>query len=124
MIIIISIDKFFEYWKKLNFQFRFDLIILQIYSPLLKLFIYRIALSRRNFTLSYDTNLPRQVGLAGSSAIVTATLKCLMKFFNLTAVDLPVEIQPQFILDVEKEELHINAGLQDRVVQVLILILL
>ena len=44
-----------------------------------------------------------------------------MTFFNLSAVDLPVEIQPQFILDVEKEELHINAGLQDRVVQVLIL---
>ena len=59
-----------------------------------------------------------QVGLAGSSAIVTATLKCLMHFFNLTQSDLPKEVQPQFILDVEKSELHINAGLQDRVIQV------
>lgn len=59
-----------------------------------------------------------KVGLAGSSAIVTATLKCLMHFFNLTERDLPKAIQPQFILEVEKSELHINAGLQDRVIQV------
>ena len=39
-----------------------------------------IALSRRNFTLSYDTNIPRQVGLAGSSAIVTAVTRCLMRY--------------------------------------------
>ena len=44
----------------------------------------RIALHRHNFTLSYDTNIPRQVGLAGSSAIVTATVACLIKFYNLT----------------------------------------
>ena len=72
----------------------------------------------RNFTLEYDTTIPRQVGLAGSSAIVTATLKCLMEFFNLGVKDIPKELQPKFILDVEKEELKINAGLQDRVVQV------
>ncbi|MCL4125542.1 UNVERIFIED_CONTAM: hypothetical protein GTU68_028943 [Idotea baltica] len=77
-----------------------------------------IALGRRNFTLSYDTNIPRQVGLAGSSAIVTATLKSLMAFFNLTQADLPKDLQPKFVLEVEKEELMINAGLQDRVVQV------
>ncbi len=59
-----------------------------------------------------------KVGLAGSSAIVTATLKCLMSFFNLTEADLPKELQPQFILDVEKSELNISAGLQDRVIQV------
>jgi glucuronokinase len=44
---------------------------------------------KRNFTLKYDTNIPRQVGLAGSSAIVAATLKCLMAFFNLTEADMP-----------------------------------
>ncbi|XP_071527136.1 uncharacterized protein [Panulirus ornatus] len=78
----------------------------------------RIALTRRNFTLSYDTNIPRQIGLAGSSAIVTAALKCLMAFYNLTDQDMAKTLQPQFILDVEKEELRINAGLQDRVVQI------
>ncbi|XP_043936983.1 uncharacterized protein LOC122809496 [Protopterus annectens] len=77
-----------------------------------------IALTKKNFTLKYDTNIPRQVGLAGSSAIVCATLKCLMTFYNLTDNDLPKQIQANFILDVEKEELCITAGLQDRVVQV------
>ena len=53
----------------------------------------------RNFTLAYDTNIPRQVGLAGSSAIVTAVLKCLMSFFSLTDDDIPKEIQVSFIID-------------------------
>ncbi|XP_031695648.1 glucuronokinase with putative uridyl pyrophosphorylase isoform X2 [Anarrhichthys ocellatus] len=77
-----------------------------------------IALTKQNFTLKYDTNIPRQVGLAGSSAIVSATLKCLMKFYNITDDDLPKSIRANFILNVETEELFITAGLQDRVVQV------
>jgi len=68
--------------------------------------------------LSYDTNIPRQVGLAGSSAIVTATLNCLMKFFNLTESDLSKPRRASFILNVEMTELFIQAGLQDRVIQV------
>ncbi|XP_038159073.1 glucuronokinase with putative uridyl pyrophosphorylase [Cyprinodon tularosa] len=77
-----------------------------------------IALTKQNFTLKYDTNIPRQVGLAGSSAIVSATLKCLMRFYNITAADLPEPIRANFILSVETDELFITAGLQDRVVQV------
>ncbi|XP_051895896.1 glucuronokinase with putative uridyl pyrophosphorylase isoform X2 [Pristis pectinata] len=77
-----------------------------------------IALAKRNFTLKYDTNIPRQVGLAGSSAIVSATLKCLMKFYDLIDDDLPKPLRANFILNVESEELIITAGLQDRVVQV------
>uniref|UniRef100_A0AAQ4R4Z0 Glucuronokinase with putative uridyl pyrophosphorylase n=1 Tax=Gasterosteus aculeatus aculeatus TaxID=481459 RepID=A0AAQ4R4Z0_GASAC len=77
-----------------------------------------IALTKQNFSLKYDTNIPRQVGLAGSSAIVSATLKCLMKFYNITDNDLPKSIRANFILNVETEELFITAGLQDRVVQV------
>uniref|UniRef100_UPI00398F56EA glucuronokinase with putative uridyl pyrophosphorylase isoform X2 n=1 Tax=Pristiophorus japonicus TaxID=55135 RepID=UPI00398F56EA len=77
-----------------------------------------IALAKRNFTLKYDTNIPRQVGLAGSSAIVSATLKCLMKFYDLIDDDLPKPLRANFILNVETEELIITAGLQDRVVQV------
>ncbi len=49
---------------------------------------------------------------------MTATLKCLMAFFRVTSADLPTELQPQFVLDVEVAELRIAAGLQDRVVQV------
>eukprot|EP00731_Ephydatia_muelleri_P036726 Em0313g1a len=67
-----------------------------------------------------STNTALCTGLAGSSAIITATLKCLMRFYNLTekACDIPKPLQPTFVLDVEKSELFIQAGLQDRVVQV------
>jgi len=76
-----------------------------------------IALAKRNFTLRYNTNIPRQVGLAGSSAIVTAAFQCLMAFFGLTERDIPKVLQPDFVLSVEMEELFIQAGLQDRVIQ-------
>ena len=38
---------------------------------------------KRNFTLSYDTNVPRQAGLSGSSAIVCAALNCLLDFYGM-----------------------------------------
>jgi glucuronokinase len=69
----------------------------------------------RNFTIEYQTNVPVRVGLAGSSAIVTATMKALMDFFEVTV---PQPILPNLILSVELEELGIGAGLQDRVIQV------
>ena len=37
----------------------------------------------RNFTLSYDTTIPRQAGLSGSSAIVCAALNCLLEFYGV-----------------------------------------
>ncbi|RKY88669.1 GHMP kinase [candidate division KSB1 bacterium] len=74
-----------------------------------------IELEAKNFTISYSSNIPRQVGLGGSSAIVTATIKALKEFYN---VEIPVEILPSIILDAELKELGINAGLQDRVIQV------
>src|SRR5262249_4736853 len=54
-------------------------------------------------------------GLAGSSAIIVATLRCLMDFYE---VPIPLEVQPSLALSVETEELGITAGLQDRVIQV------
>jgi glucuronokinase len=69
----------------------------------------------RNFTLEYDTDIPIRVGLAGSSAIVTATLRALMEFFG---VPIPKPVLPGIILSVELDELKIGAGLQDRVAQV------
>jgi glucuronokinase len=74
-----------------------------------------LTLHDRNFSVRYQTNIPRQVGLAGSSAIIVATLRCLMEFYG---VHIPVEAQPTFVLMVEQEELGITAGLQDRVIQV------
>lgn len=76
-----------------------------------------LVLPSRNFTLSYDTNIPRQVGLAGSSAIITATLRCLLHFFEVSDEQMPLPLRPSFVLSVESGELSITAGLQDRVIQ-------
>ena len=72
-------------------------------------------LHQGNFSVRYHTNVPRQVGLAGSSAIIVATLRCLMEFYG---VEIPRQVQPSLVLSVENEELGIAAGLQDRVIQV------
>lgn len=74
-----------------------------------------IRLENRNFTVRYHSSIPRQVGLAGSSAIITALFRALTVFYK---VEISPEILPTVILDVEREELGINAGLQDRVIQV------
>ncbi len=73
-----------------------------------------IALHDRNFTLRYQSDIPRHVGMAGSSAIITACLRALCRFYD---VSIPREMMPNLILAVEKDELLISAGLQDRVVQ-------
>jgi glucuronokinase len=73
-----------------------------------------IKLSSQNFTIRYHSSIPRQVGLAGSSAIITATMRALMKFYK---VKIPIEILPNIVLSAEVDELGINAGLQDRVIQ-------
>jgi glucuronokinase len=75
----------------------------------------KIDLHKQNFSIRFESNIPRQVGLAGSSAIITATLRSLMDFYR---VAIPKVVQPSLILSVENEELGITAGLQDRVIQV------
>lgn len=73
-----------------------------------------IRLENRNFTAEYRTNIPRLVGLSGSSAICSAMLKALMKFYS---VEIPLEYTPTICLEAEKLELGINCGFQDRVIQ-------
>ena len=73
-----------------------------------------IVLHGRTFSIRYESNIPRAVGLAGSSAIIVATLRALMDFYG---VAIPLELQPSLALSVETHELGIAAGLQDRVVQ-------
>mmetsp|Transcript_8756 Transcript_8756/g.32304 ORF Transcript_8756/g.32304 Transcript_8756/m.32304 type:complete len:342 (-) Transcript_8756:1633-2658(-) len=75
-------------------------------------------LPSKGFTLSYTTNIPRQSGLSGSSAIVCAALNCLIEYFGVENL-LPLEERPKLLLSVEQDELGITAGLQDRVIQVL-----
>jgi glucuronokinase len=73
-----------------------------------------IPVDSRNFTIRYHSNIPLRLGLAGSSAIITACFKALMLFFGLT-IEPPV--LANLILSVETQELGIAAGLQDRVAQ-------
>lgn len=73
-----------------------------------------IKLHGRNFTLRYSSNVPSQVGMAGSSAIITACWRALMQFYD---VEIPKHILPSLVLSVENDELGIPAGLQDRVIQ-------
>jgi glucuronokinase len=70
--------------------------------------------TRGNFTIRYHTSIPPHLGLAGSSAIITACMRALMVYFS---VDIPPEHLANLVLSVERDELGIGAGLQDRVVQ-------
>lgn len=74
-----------------------------------------LSLHDANFTLRYSSNIPSQVGLAGSSAIITACMRALMAFYE---IQIPKEILANLILSVENLELGMPAGLQDRVIQV------
>ena len=74
-----------------------------------------LSLHDRNFSVRYTSTIPRQVGLAGSSAIIVATLRCLMEFYG---IEISLDVQPSLALSVERDELGIAAGLQDRVIQV------
>lgn len=73
-----------------------------------------INLDSRNFTISYKSDIPLRLGLAGSSAIITAGMKALMIFYG---IDIPKPILANLVLSVEKDQLGISAGLQDRVAQ-------
>lgn len=73
-----------------------------------------IELANRNFTLEYESNIPQRLGLGGSSAIITASLRAICQYF---AIDIPLPIQANLILETETRELGVPAGLQDRVIQ-------
>ena len=71
--------------------------------------------------ISTSTTIPRSVGLAGSSAIVIATMRALITTFPsaewATTLRHDHPLQAAVALDAETRELGIAAGLQDRVVQ-------
>ena len=66
-------------------------------------------------TIELSTTIPRSVGLAGSSAIVIATIRALLRSSGRAQLD-AVELAER-ALSVEADHLGITAGLQDRVVQ-------
>jgi glucuronokinase len=73
-----------------------------------------IDLENRNFTLEYESNIPQRLGLGGSSAIITASLRALCQYYRL---DIPLPTQANLVLETETLELNVPAGLQDRVIQ-------
>jgi glucuronokinase len=74
-----------------------------------------VRLDDRNFTLRYESDIPHLVGLAGSSAIITAAMRAMMSFYG---VRISKPVLANLVRAVETEELGIAAGLQDRVAQV------
>ncbi len=76
--------------------------------------LHKKKIHRNNFTIRYTTDIPGRLGLAGSSAIITAAMKALMQFYKVRITN---PVLANLVLAVEKEELHIGAGLQDRVTQ-------
>ncbi|MDW3648718.1 MAG: GHMP kinase [Bacteroidia bacterium] len=73
-----------------------------------------IELEKKNFRLSYQSTIPLRLGLAGSSAIITACIKALKTYYQ---IDIPPHLQANLVLATEREELGIEGGLQDRVAQ-------
>ena len=73
-----------------------------------------IALGEKNFTMRYKSDIPNRVGLAGSSALITACIRGLMGFYGVT---ISRHSLANLVLSVENHELGIPAGLQDRVAQ-------
>ena len=69
----------------------------------------------RSFTVSFGSDIPRLVGMSGSSAIITAMFRAMMRFYDVT---IPKHLLPTLALSAERDELGINAGLQGRVIQV------
>jgi len=69
---------------------------------------------RLTFQLTFSTQIPRQVGLAGSSALVIAALRALAAWFG---VSLAPGRLAAMALAAETEDLGITAGPMDREVQ-------
>ena len=64
--------------------------------------------------VSVSTTIPRSVGLGGSSAIVIALLRALC---DQHSVELSPPEMAELALSIERDDLGITAGLQDRVTQ-------
>jgi len=71
-------------------------------------------LATAGLRIAYETDIPREVGLSGSSAIIIAALRALLRFFDET---LSNDELAALALAAEVEELGIAAGPMDRLIQ-------
>ena len=70
-----------------------------------------IELENRNFTLEYESSVPQRLGLGGSSAIITASLRALCRYYDL---DIPLPIQANLVLETETRELNVHVEAKGR----------
>ena len=63
-----------------------------------------LSLAKRNFSIRYSSTIPNRLGLAGSSAIITAAMRGLFKFYELQ-ID-PAHLA-NLVLATEREDLSI-----------------
>jgi len=91
--------------------------LIRIMEPTLRVFEKRFNQTSKPFNSIVETNIPRQVGLAGSSAIETAFMLALMAYNKIPVNTLEPRQLAELVLKVETEELGIVAGLQDRLPQ-------
>ena len=61
---------------------------IRLLKAMVKVFLHecqqrRVQLPERYFELSYETNIPRQAGLSGSSAIACAAFNCLLAYCDV-----------------------------------------
>ncbi|KAJ3317557.1 hypothetical protein HDU76_001130 [Blyttiomyces sp. JEL0837] len=97
--------------------------VTRLFLAAMKVFVgfceeHKLGLRRQGFKVLSNTTIPRQVGLAGSSALISAFLRALLQFHGLENHELfPPYMRANLALSAEKDELNIAAGQQDRVVQ-------
>lgn len=70
--------------------------------------------ARAATAVTWETTIPRAVGLGGSSAIVIAVLRALRSLWSVTLEPMAIA---QLALSIEVDDLGIAAGLQDRIAQ-------
>ncbi|MEO0495281.1 MAG: hypothetical protein AAF081_17885 [Actinomycetota bacterium] len=85
-------------------------------AELQRLVLARVAPAKGAIALGLTTDVPLQSGLSGSSAILLATLRALDTHLDLGLA--PLEMA-QIAWDIEREDLGVVAGPQDRVIQAL-----
>ena len=69
---------------------------------------------KQNFTIRYESDIPNRLGLAGSSAIITAAMRAMFQYYGMSITNAELA---NLVLKTEQNELSIPAGLQDRVAQ-------
>lgn len=85
-------------------------------AELQRLAFERVAAGRAGCALTLRTDVPRQSGLSGSSAILVATLRALDTYYGLELDALDIA---RAAWAVEQDDLGMVAGPQDRVIQAL-----